>query len=196
MSEAILTAGQATADNLPAGLAEIQYMIRTPDIAMAEQVTAVLDRGVDVVVCGHVHEARDARLGSAGTERRLVVMADFERSGCHVRWADGRLVLHRCDDRFRRPVVVAVDGPAGSGKSSVSRLVAERLGLLRLDSGALYRTVTSQVLERGRKRRVDGFPDFIRNNGIFWIRQVRRFVREFGQRYRLCTNIFKFRPDA
>lgn len=44
VSEAILTAGQATADNLPAGLAEIQYMIRTPTVAMAEQVTAVLDR--------------------------------------------------------------------------------------------------------------------------------------------------------
>ena len=44
MSEAILTAGQATADNLPAGLAEIQYMMRTPDIAMAEQLTAGLDR--------------------------------------------------------------------------------------------------------------------------------------------------------
>jgi aminobenzoyl-glutamate utilization protein B len=44
ISEAILTAGQATADNLPAGLAEIQYMIRAPTIAMAEQATAVLDR--------------------------------------------------------------------------------------------------------------------------------------------------------
>lgn len=44
ISEAILTAGQATADNLPAGLAEIQYMIRTPDLAMADQVTAALDR--------------------------------------------------------------------------------------------------------------------------------------------------------
>ncbi|WP_181169059.1 amidohydrolase [Mesorhizobium sp. B2-4-14] len=44
ISEAILTAGQATADNLPAGLAEIQYMIRVPTIGMAEQVTAVLDR--------------------------------------------------------------------------------------------------------------------------------------------------------
>ena len=43
ISEAILTAGQATADNLPAGLAEIQYMIRVPTMAMAEQVTAVLD---------------------------------------------------------------------------------------------------------------------------------------------------------
>jgi aminobenzoyl-glutamate utilization protein B len=44
ISEAILTAGQATADNLPAGLAEIQYLMRVPTIEMAEQVTAVLDR--------------------------------------------------------------------------------------------------------------------------------------------------------
>lgn len=44
ISEAFLTAGQATADNLPAGLAEIQYMMRVPTIAMAEQITAVLDR--------------------------------------------------------------------------------------------------------------------------------------------------------
>ena len=44
VSEAILTAGQATADDLPAGLAELQYMIRVPTIEMAEQVTAALDR--------------------------------------------------------------------------------------------------------------------------------------------------------
>ena len=47
ISEAILTAGQATADNLPAALAEIQYMIRVPTVAMAEQVTAVLDANAD-----------------------------------------------------------------------------------------------------------------------------------------------------
>lgn len=47
VSEAILTAGQATADNLPAGLAEIQYMIRVPTVAMAEQVTAVLDANAE-----------------------------------------------------------------------------------------------------------------------------------------------------
>ena len=47
VSEAILTAGQATADNLPAGLAEIQYMIRVPTIEMAERVTAGLDRNAE-----------------------------------------------------------------------------------------------------------------------------------------------------
>lgn len=43
VSEAILSAGQATADNLPGGLAELQYMIRVPDVAMAERITARLD---------------------------------------------------------------------------------------------------------------------------------------------------------
>lgn len=44
ISEAILTAGQATADNQPAALAEIQYFIRVPTLEMAERVTAALDR--------------------------------------------------------------------------------------------------------------------------------------------------------
>jgi cytidylate kinase len=45
--------------------------------------------------------------------------------------------------------VVAVDGPAGAGKSSVARGVAERLGFTYLDSGAMYRSVALVALERG-----------------------------------------------
>ena len=48
-----------------------------------------------------------------------------------------------------RSVVVAVDGPSGSGKSSVSRGVATRLGLRYLDTGAMYRAVTWRLLQRG-----------------------------------------------
>ena len=44
--------------------------------------------------------------------------------------------------------VIAIDGPSGAGKSSVSRLVGERLGYLHVDSGALYRIMTWQCLER------------------------------------------------
>lgn len=40
------------------------------------------------------------------------------------------------------PVVIAVDGPSGSGKSSVSKAVARRLGLAYLDTGAMYRAAT------------------------------------------------------
>ncbi len=48
-----------------------------------------------------------------------------------------------------RPLLVAIDGPAGAGKSTVSTAVAERLGIDRLDTGAMYRAVAALALERG-----------------------------------------------
>jgi cytidylate kinase len=49
----------------------------------------------------------------------------------------------------RRGIVVAIDGPSGSGKSSVSRAVARRLGTAYLDTGAMYRAATWWCLEEG-----------------------------------------------
>jgi len=48
-----------------------------------------------------------------------------------------------------RNCVIAVDGPAGSGKSSVCRAVAERLGLRYLDTGAMYRAMAWAMLDAG-----------------------------------------------
>jgi cytidylate kinase len=45
--------------------------------------------------------------------------------------------------------VVAIDGPAGAGKSTIARAVAEALGFVYLDTGALYRTVALAALRRG-----------------------------------------------
>jgi CMP/dCMP kinase len=45
--------------------------------------------------------------------------------------------------------VIAIDGPAGSGKSTVARALAARLGWSFLDTGAMYRAVTVAALERG-----------------------------------------------
>lgn len=45
--------------------------------------------------------------------------------------------------------VIAIDGPAGSGKSTVARAVAARLGLPYLDTGAMYRSVAFAALRRG-----------------------------------------------
>lgn len=45
--------------------------------------------------------------------------------------------------------VIAIDGPAGSGKSTVARRLAERLGLDYLDTGAMYRAITFAALRRG-----------------------------------------------
>ncbi len=50
----------------------------------------------------------------------------------------------------RRPVrTVAIDGPAGAGKSTLAGALAEHLGLERLDTGAMYRSVAWAALERG-----------------------------------------------
>ncbi|HBO99240.1 MAG TPA: (d)CMP kinase [Verrucomicrobia bacterium] len=49
----------------------------------------------------------------------------------------------------RQVRVIAIDGPSGAGKSSVSRQVGNRLGFLHVDSGALYRIMTWQCLEKG-----------------------------------------------
>lgn len=47
------------------------------------------------------------------------------------------------------PIVIAIDGPAGAGKSTVGRAVADRLGVEYLDTGAMYRAVTFAALRRG-----------------------------------------------
>jgi cytidylate kinase len=51
--------------------------------------------------------------------------------------------------RVGRPLVVAIDGPSGSGKSSVSKEVARRLRLAYLDTGAMYRALTWFCLNGG-----------------------------------------------
>jgi cytidylate kinase len=50
---------------------------------------------------------------------------------------------------MERAVIVAIDGPAGAGKSSVARGLAERLGFHYLDTGAMYRALTWLALHEG-----------------------------------------------
>ena len=62
--------------------------------------------------------------------------------------------------------VIAIDGPAGSGKSTVARAVAARLGLDYLDTGAMYRAVAFAALRRG----ID--PADAERGGAGWPREV------------------------
>lgn len=48
-----------------------------------------------------------------------------------------------------KKIVIAIDGPAGSGKSTVSKLVAKSLGLLYIDTGAMYRALTLKAIRLG-----------------------------------------------
>lgn len=47
------------------------------------------------------------------------------------------------------PLTIAIDGPVGAGKSTISDVVAQRLGILHLDTGAMYRAVGLCALEKG-----------------------------------------------
>lgn len=46
-----------------------------------------------------------------------------------------------------KKIVIAIDGPAGAGKSSTAKLVAQKLGYMHIDTGAMYRAITLKVLE-------------------------------------------------
>lgn len=44
-------------------------------------------------------------------------------------------------------MIIAIDGPAGAGKSTIAKIIAQRLGFLYIDTGAMYRALTLKVLE-------------------------------------------------
>jgi cytidylate kinase len=52
-------------------------------------------------------------------------------------------------EKIVRPIVVAIDGPAGSGKSTTARRAAQELGFLYLDTGAMYRALTAKAIALG-----------------------------------------------
>lgn len=66
-----------------------------------------------------------------------------------------------------RPMVIAIDGPAGAGKSTVTKALAKRLGLLFLDTGAMYRAATVGLIDAGVARDdVDAVATYVRARHI------------------------------
>ena len=46
-------------------------------------------------------------------------------------------------------MIIAIDGPAGAGKSTIARLIAQKMGFLYIDTGAMYRALTLKVIDKG-----------------------------------------------
>jgi pantoate ligase/cytidylate kinase len=67
----------------------------------------------------------------------------------HTRLIDNILLSYTSPFSNNRKPIIAIDGPAGAGKSTVTKQVAQQLGLLFLDTGAMYRSVTLAVLRKG-----------------------------------------------
>ncbi|MDD2417823.1 MAG: (d)CMP kinase [Oscillospiraceae bacterium] len=60
-----------------------------------------------------------------------------------------------------KPFSVAIDGPSGAGKSTISKLLAKELGFIYVDTGALYRAIGYEVLNRGGKPNDSDFVEGI-----------------------------------
>jgi pantoate ligase/cytidylate kinase len=96
------------------------------------------DAGFDVE---YVQRVDPRTLQPCGHETAISLLAAAIRCG------PTRLIDHAF--LMTRQPLVAIDGPAGAGKSTVTRAFAERLGLVYLDTGAMYRSVTWFVQQRG-----------------------------------------------
>ena len=63
-------------------------------------------------------------------------------------------------------MIIAIDGPAGSGKSTIAKLVAKDMGLVYLDTGAMYRIVTLKALNEG----------ILRNDGLNELEKIKKLL--------------------
>jgi pantoate ligase / CMP/dCMP kinase len=124
----LFKAGERKADRLIASVvAELNSVPSTPNSPMIQ--TEYLDL---------VHPITLAPLDQVTDEGLLALAARLGQT----RLIDNQLL------RTRKPIV-AIDGPAGAGKSTVTRQFAKALGLVYLDTGAMYRAITWLVMDQG-----------------------------------------------
>jgi pantoate ligase/cytidylate kinase len=131
-AEGILAAARAELEHTPE--LRLQYL-ELVDPQSLQPLPAVKDKGL-LAIAAYVGQTR------------LIdnLLLAREKSDLLPQKEEGALLPS--PKRGRRPLI-AIDGPAGAGKSSVARAVAAQLQLLYLDTGAMYRAITWLALQRG-----------------------------------------------
>jgi pantoate ligase/cytidylate kinase len=131
-AEGILAAARAELEHTPE--LRLQYL-ELVDPQSLQPLPAVKDKGL-LAIAAYVGQTR------------LIdnLLLAREKSDWLPQKEEG--ALRPSPKRGRRPLI-AIDGPAGAGKSSVARAVAAQLQLLYLDTGAMYRAITWLALQRG-----------------------------------------------
>ena len=124
---------RARAAALPAALRHADPSDPEPSVRQS-----LAEAGLDVE---YVERVDPRTLQPCGSETAISLLAAAVRCGTT------RLIDHVF--LMTRQPLVAIDGPAGAGKSTVTRAFAERMGLVYLDTGAMYRSVTWLVQQNG-----------------------------------------------
>jgi len=129
---------------LPEALAAARLeALQQPEGAEAVALIAQVRRRLEAadLAVDYVQLVRAHSLEALPRARGLCLLAAAVHCGT------GRLIDHVL--LMSRPPIVAIDGPAGAGKSTVTRAFARRLGLVYLDTGAMYRALTWWVQRQG-----------------------------------------------
>ena len=124
---------------LPAALAAVAERAAEPGLDLA----AELERQLQAAGCAVEY----AQLVAAHSLEPLPQPRGLSLLAAAIRCGPARLIDHTF--LMSRSPIVAIDGPAGAGKSTVTRAFARRLGLIYLDTGAMYRALTWWVQQRG-----------------------------------------------
>jgi prephenate dehydrogenase len=123
----------------PSSVAELHVVIPDRPGVLAQVTTIAGELGVNIEDLEIVH--------SQERPRGVLILTVAADAADRVRRSLGEHGFGLSQRAGRRPVI-AIDGPAGAGKSTVAREVARRLGLERLDTGAMYRAVTLGALTK------------------------------------------------
>ena len=124
----------------PSSVTELHVVIPDRPGVLAQVTTIAGELGVNIEDLEIVH--------SQYRPRGVLILTVAAEAAERVR---GSLSEHGfgLSQAARHGPVIAIDGPAGAGKSTVARQLARQLGLARLDTGAMYRAVTLLALEQG-----------------------------------------------
>jgi pantoate ligase/cytidylate kinase len=131
-AEGILTAARAELERTPE--LRVQYL-ELVDPQTLQPLSEVKDKGL-LAIAAYVGQTR------------LIDNLLLSPEGVDPLPQEQQSAVPPSPKRGRRPLI-AIDGPAGAGKSSVARAVAAQLQLLYLDTGAMYRAITWLALQRG-----------------------------------------------
>lgn len=78
------------------------------------------------------------------------------------KFAVSYLFSYFCNPMLKK-IIIAIDGPAGSGKSTAAKNLAKKLGFIYLDTGAMYRAITLMAIKKGIENNIPAIIDLARN---------------------------------